>query len=60
MKTQMHIQYRILKVNNDVIDVFDAFEEVENWQHRNEKEHPDWRISRYKIKQVVTIETFLN
>lgn len=60
MKTQTFVQYRILSLDGDVIDVFDTWEDVEDWQQRNGKEHPDWQITRYKIKQVVTTETFLN
>lgn len=60
MKTQTFVQYRILSLDNEVLDVYDTWEEVEDWQQCNEKEHPDWQITRYKIKQVVTTETFLN
>lgn len=60
MKTQTFVQYRILKPSGDLITVVDTWEEVEAWQQANEKEHPDWRITRYKIKQVVTTETFVN
>lgn len=60
MKIQTFIQYRILKLSGDIVAVVDTWEEVENWKKANEKEHPDWRITRYKIKQVVTVETYLN
>lgn len=59
MKTETKITYQISNPGGRVLKLCNDWETVLAWENANEKEHPDWRITRYQVKQIVTIETVL-
>ena len=60
MKTQTFVTYEISNgLGANILEVFDTWEEVLHWEKANEKEHPDWRVTRYQVKQIVITETIL-
>lgn len=60
MKTQTVVTYEISNgLGANILEVFDTWEEVLQWERANDKEHPDWRVTRYQVKQIVVTETIL-
>lgn len=60
MKTSTSVYYQISTSQGlNLVEEFDNWKDVEDWEKENSDSHPDWRITSYSIKQIVVIGTWL-